>query len=227
MAQREAGRRRNEHLICFSPEADVVAAAAIGVVGVATLRHVKTRRELIVGGLPLLFAVHQLIEAFVWLGLRGDISSGLGDAARDVYVLISHVLLPAIVPIGFLLIEPLGPHRRRLIPFVALGLAVSGFFLWHVVQQPVTAAIHPHGIAYDVHAPYGYGVAIAYIIATCGPAILSSRRYLRWFGVVNLTAALLAAVAQKAAFASVWCLYAAIASVLIYEHFRRDRDTAI
>ena len=94
-------------------------------VGVATLRQVHTRRELIVGSLPMLFAVHQLIEAFVWLGLRGDIASGIGDAARDAYVLIAHVLLPALVPTGFLLIEPLERHRRRLITFVVLGLAVA------------------------------------------------------------------------------------------------------
>lgn len=194
-------------------------------VGVATLRQVHTRRELIVGSLPMLFAVHQLIEAFVWLGLRGDIASGIGDAARDAYVLIAHVLLPALVPIGFLLIEPLERHRRRLIPFVVLGLAVAGFFLWHALQDPITATAHDNDIGYDLHAPFGYGAAVAYVIATCGPALLSSRRYLRWFGAVNLSAACIAATVHEAVFASVWCLYAAIASVLIYEHFRRERST--
>jgi hypothetical protein len=57
--------------VCFSPQADFVAGAVVAGVGVETLRRVRTRRELIVGALPLLFGVHQLVEGFVWLGLRG------------------------------------------------------------------------------------------------------------------------------------------------------------
>jgi hypothetical protein len=68
--------------MCFSPEADFTAAAVVGVVGIETLRRVRTRRELLVGSLPLLFAMHQFTEGFVWLGLRGDVSSGVGNTAR-------------------------------------------------------------------------------------------------------------------------------------------------
>jgi hypothetical protein len=57
--------------MCFSPDADFTASAVVGGVGVATLRRVRGRRELIIGALPLLFALHQFTEGFVWLGLRG------------------------------------------------------------------------------------------------------------------------------------------------------------
>src|ERR1700756_1938659 len=89
--------------MCFSPQADFVAGAVIAGVGVETLRRVRARRELIVGALPLLFGVHQLVEGFVWFGLRGQISRGLGDAAKEVYILYAHAVLPAIVPLGFML----------------------------------------------------------------------------------------------------------------------------
>jgi hypothetical protein len=72
--------------MCFSPQADFTAGAVIAGVGVATLRRVRVRRELIVGALPLLFGIHQLVEGFVWLGLRGEVSSGLGDTAKQVYI---------------------------------------------------------------------------------------------------------------------------------------------
>ena len=61
--------------MCFSPQADFTAGAVLTVVGVETLRHVRVRRELIVGALPLLFGLHQLVEGFVWLGLRGQAKS--------------------------------------------------------------------------------------------------------------------------------------------------------
>jgi hypothetical protein len=210
--------------MCFSPEADFVAAAVVGTIGVATLRQVRTRRELIVGSLPLLFAFHQFVEAFVWLGLRGDVSAGVEKAATYVYVLYAFAVLPMIVPLGFFLLEPIDRHRRWLRPFVALGVGVGVFYLWHVIVDPLEAIAHPHGIEYVSGALGGYLAAVCYVIATCGPALLSSRRYLRWFGVVNVVAAGFAFAVHQVEFASIWCLYAALASLLILEHFRRERQ---
>ena len=69
--------------MCFSPQADFTAGAVVTLVGVETLRRVRVRRELIVGALPLLFGIHQLVEGFVWLGLRGEVSRGVGDTAKQ------------------------------------------------------------------------------------------------------------------------------------------------
>jgi hypothetical protein len=60
--------------MCFSPQADFAAGAVVTGMGVEALRRVRVRRELIVGALPLLFGIHQLVEGFVWLGLRGQVS---------------------------------------------------------------------------------------------------------------------------------------------------------
>lgn len=209
--------------MCFSPEADFAAAAVVGVIGVATLKHVRTRRELIVGALPLLFATHQALEGFVWLGLRGQVAAGLGDAARDAYVIYAFAILPMIVPVGFLLLEPIRRRREWLRPFVALGMAVGLSLLWYALRGSVQATAHRRGIAYDVDASHVYVLVVGYVIATCGPALLSSRPYLRWFGAVNLAAASIAATVYRVEFASVWCLYAALASLLLFEHFRRER----
>lgn len=175
--------------MCFSPEADFTAAAVVGVVGIETLRRVRTRRELIVGALPLLFA---------------------------------YAVLPVIVPIGLYLIEPSPRHRLWVLPFVALGMAVGGYLLWHVTQYPVSAQEHSSCIAYGTHTPLGTQAAVAYVIATCGPALLSSRRYLQWFGVANIVGVAIALSVREEAFASMWCIYAALVSVLILEHFRRQ-----
>ncbi len=209
--------------MCFSPQADFTAAAAVGVIGVATARRVRTRRELVVGALPALFALHQLVEGFVWLGLRGQVSSGLGDAATHAYVVYAYAVLPVIVPVGFLVLEPVRRHRRWLYPFVALGAGVGLFLLWQVTQYPILASEGAHCVLYETHGPDGDVLAILYVIATCGPALLSSRVYLRWFGLVNLAAAAIAASVQRVEFTSIWCLYAALASLLILEHFRRQR----
>ena len=96
--------------MCFSPQADFTAGAVITVVGIETLRRVRVRRELIVGALPLLLGIHQLVEGFVWLGLRGEVSPGLGDTAKQTYIIFAHAILPTLVAFGFTLLEP---DRRR------------------------------------------------------------------------------------------------------------------
>lgn len=209
--------------MCFSPEADFAAAAVIGAIGVVTLRQVRTRRELIVGALPLLFATHQLIEAFVWLGKSGQVAPGVANAAQEAYVVFAYALLPIIVPIGFLLIEPSRRHRRWLRPFVTLGAALGALLLWHVTQYPIHTTVHPLSITYDTHTPNWVVIGVVYMVATCGAPLLSSRPYLQWFGVINAVGAASAAMLHQLAFASVWCLYASIASLLILEHFRRQR----
>jgi hypothetical protein len=208
--------------MCLSPEVDFVAGAALGVVGVATLAAVRRPRDLLVAALPLGFGLHQFVEGFVWLGLRGQVSPGLGDAARDAYVVYAQAVLPMIVPLGFLLLEPSGRHRRRVWPFVLLGLAVGLFLLWQVTRWPIVADERAHCVAYTTHTPYAIPSATAYVLAVCAPALLSSRRYLRWFGVVNVVGLLFAATMQEEEFTSVWCLYAAVMSVLILVHFRRE-----
>jgi hypothetical protein len=111
--------------MCFSPQADFAAGAVVAGLGVETFRRVRTRRELIVGALPLLFGIHQLVEGFVWLGLRGQLSAALGDAAKEAYIVYAHAILPAIVPLGFMLIEPNLRRSRWMLPMACLGLLLA------------------------------------------------------------------------------------------------------
>jgi hypothetical protein len=210
--------------MCFSPDADYTAAVVVGAVGVQTLRRVRHRRELIVGALPLLFALHQFTEGFVWLGLRGEVSNGLRGTATETYVIYAYVVLPVIVPLGLYLIEPSRTHRRWVLPFVALGIVVAGYMLRQVTQYPIYAQEHASCIDYETNTPLGTQAAIAYVLATCAPALLSSRRYLQWFGLVNILGVAIAFSVREAEFTSVWCVYAALVSVLILEHFRRQRQ---
>jgi hypothetical protein len=209
--------------VCFSPEADFTAGAVVAGVGVETLRRVRAPRELIVGALPLLFGIHQLIEGFVWLGLRGEVSQGLGDAAKEAYIVYAHAVLPAIVPLGFMLLEPDRRRRRRLRPFAGVGLLLGAYLLWQVTAYPVGAQQAPHCIVYTTHTPNDVAVTVFYVLVTCGPALLSSRQYLRWFGLVSLIGVIVTAIVRADDVTSLWCLYAAMISVLIFEHFRRQR----
>ena len=209
--------------MCFSYEADLVAAAVVAPLGVATLLQIRHRSELLIGALPLLFAAHQLVEAFVWLGLDGRVSDGVADAAARIYLIFAQAVLPVLVPVGMYFLEPVHRRRRLILPFVIVGLVVGAYLFVASGLRPIGVREADHLVDYSTTVGIGSGVAIGYVAATCVPALLQSERYLREFGVVNLLGVALAGSLASASFASVWCVYAALASMLILLHFRRQR----
>ena len=209
--------------MCFSPEADFGGGAVIAGIGIATLSRVRVRRELIVGALPLLFGLHQIVEGFVWLSLDGHVSRGLGNAAKEAYIVFAHAALPIIVPIGFRLIEPNRRRARWMWPLVGLGLIMGLYLLWQVTFYPVGASEDFHCIDYTTRTPNSALIGLLYVAATCGPALMSSRGYLRWFGVISVIGVIAAAIVRVDELTSLWCVYVALVSVLIFVHFRHQR----
>src|ERR1700691_664206 len=107
--------------MCFSATANFVGSGVLGAVGVVTLTRVKHRREVLFAALPVLFAVHQFIEGFVWLGLDGTLSPAVTHDMAEAYMLYAQGILPLLLPLSVLLFEPRGKGRKRIWPFLVLG----------------------------------------------------------------------------------------------------------
>jgi hypothetical protein len=212
--------------MCFSPEASFIAAGALAPVGVVALRSVQRREQLILGALPLLFAGHQAVEGVVWLGLGGRLSHGVLEATIRVYLTFAQVVLPVLVPVGVLTFEHDSGRRRWLLGPVAVGAAVSARLLWVITAHPVGAHVLGDSIVYDTDVHFGFVVAAGYVVATCGPALLSSSWLLRAFGVASLAGLTLAAFVKYSAVTSVWCFYAALVSGFILLALRSPRPFA-
>jgi hypothetical protein len=206
--------------MCFSAEADFAVAAAVAPVGVATVRAAARPQELLLAALPLLLALHQLTEGVVWLGLQGDAPGGLRDAATRAYLAFAQVVLPVIVPLGILLIEPDRRRRAWMSALLVGGAVVAARFAWILTSNPVGARALDHVIVYDTDWQFGYVTAAGYVLVTCGPALLASSRLLRCFGAANLAGLLLASGVRYSAVTSIWCVDAALISVLVLLHFR-------
>ncbi len=208
--------------MCFSLEADVVAGVVLLPIAALSLREVRCRRELPFALLPLLFAVHQFIEAFVWAGADGTVSAGVQHVAALAYVLIAFPLLPVLLPIAVLLLEPRG-YRLRVAPFVALGLGVAAYLTWAVLRGPLRIVVHPHALEYRVGLDRSTVVVGLYVVAVIGPSVLSGYRSIVAFGWLNLLGLSVVAVIYQEAFASLWCVFAALVSVLVLVHLYRRR----
>lgn len=203
-------------------EADLVAGAVLLPIGVLSLRHVRAPREVPLASLPLLLGVHQLVEALVWAGVDGSVSPDLAHVAALVYVAIALPLLPTLFPIAVWLIET--PSRRRwVLPFLLIGLVVSAYMGLRLWQNGLDVAVHDYGLEYRVGLGFNELWSGAYIVATMGACLVSSHRTIVAFGVLNLIGLTVVGLVYAQAFASLWCIYAALVSVLILVHMvRRD-----
>lgn len=211
--------------MCFSAEADLVAGTVVGVIGVAALREVEHPRDLPLASLPLLLAAHQLTEAVVWRSLAGQTSPSSGEVAAWIYLVFAFCLLPVLVPVAVMVVEPELRRKRVMAVCAALGTAVAVMYLEAIVQGPVGAKIDGNHIAYLVSVRNVFVVDSAYVLVACTAWLLSSHRRLVAFGVVNVAAVTTLYWLTETGRTSLWCVWAAVTSVLILVHLRESRGS--
>ena len=205
--------------MCFSAAVNFVGSGVLGSIGVVTLTKVKHKRELLFASLPLLFAVHQFIEGFVWLGLDGTLSPAVAHDMGAAFMLYAQGLLPFLLPLSVLLFEPNVKSRRRMLPFLAIGGATTLYILWALTAYSLQVFIRGHSIVYINPATNNAAVAVVYVVATCGSLFFSKITDMIVFGAANLVILLVVMAVKEYAFTSLWCAYAAVASVIILAYF--------
>jgi hypothetical protein len=210
--------------VCFSATANFVGSGVLGAVGVVTLTKVKHRRELLFAALPVLFAVHQFIEGFVWLGLDGILSPVVAHDMGAAFMLYAQGLLPFLLPLSVLLFEPDVKNRRRMLPFLVLGAATALYILWALTAYPTAVYVRANSIVYINQATNNIAVALLYVIATCGSLFFSKIQMMVIFGAANLAILLVVMELKRYAFTSLWCAYAAVVSVIILAYFWRSTE---
>jgi hypothetical protein len=210
--------------MCFSATANFVGSGVLGVVGAVTLTKVKHRRELLFASLPVLFAIHQFIEGFVWLGLDGFLSPAVTHDMGAAFMLYAQGLLPFLLPLSVLLFEPTAKSRRRMLPLLALGTGTTLYILWALTAFPTQVYVRGDSIVYINQATNNLTVAVLYVIATCGSLFLSKIKMMVAFGAANLVILLAVMAFKRYAFTSLWCAYAAIVSVIILWYFWKSSE---
>jgi len=208
--------------VCFSAAANFIGSGALAAIGVVTLTKVKHRRELLFAALPTLFAIHQFIEGFVWLGLDGILSPAVAHDMGAAFMLYAQGLLPFLLPLSVLLFESDAKSRRRMLPFVVLGGATTLYILWALTAYPLQVYVRGNSIVYINQATNNTAVALLYVIVTCGSLFFSKVRAMIIFGAVNLMILLIVMEFKRYAFTSLWCAYAAVASLIILVYFWRS-----
>ncbi|MDT0202934.1 DUF6629 family protein [Nocardioides sp. AE5] len=208
--------------MCFSPEMDIAAGLLVTGIGIEGLRHVTSRRQLPLASLPIVFGVHQLTEVPVWWHLQGKVGQCTGDTAAYVYALIAVILVPILVPVAFAALR-LGRSRGLDLAFVVAGLAAAWMLFGILGTEAPGRRIDGHQITWFAGQHIGDHILPVYAIACLGPALLARSRPLQLFGVLNLVVVAALAALNQGGVVSLWCVWAAITSVLVNLHLRGVR----
>jgi hypothetical protein len=106
-----------------------------------------------------------------------------------------------------------------MIPFAILGGLTTLYMLWGLTAYPLQVFVRGNSIVYINPATNNTTLAIFYVIATCGSLFFSKVRAMVLFGAANLVILLAVMAVKRYAFTSLWCAYAAIASIIILVYF--------
>ena len=112
-----------------------------------------------------------------------------------------------------------------MLPFLVLGGGTTLYILWALTAYPLQVYVRGNSIVYINQATNNTAVAVLYVIATCGSLFFSKVRAMVVFGAANLAILLIVMAFKRYAFTSLWCAYAAIASVIILDYFWRSSGT--
>jgi hypothetical protein len=165
--------------------------------------------------IPLIFAGQQAIEGGVWLGLdQAPEPVWIGLLANS-FMVFALVVWPVWAPFSVSLVE--GDHRRRLAIAVilALSLPLAYVGLRNIWMQPYDVCVLESRLSYSSGLLYSPFEMALYVLCTCGPFLLSSSRALRSFGAILVAGLIISTSLYLLAFISVWCFFAAIASLTI------------
>lgn len=205
--------------MCFGPVASFTSGAVLTVAGAATLKSVRSKKEILIASFPLLFAAQQFVEGFIWLAIRDEAWKDLQHGLTLAFLFFAYLFWPIFSPLSVYALETEKKHKRALLILFVLGLATSGYLLWMTLTYPPTVTVYGHSLRYQTHDRPN-ALLLLYLGATFVPYLISTFRSLVFLGVLNIIFCGITIYFHAKNFDSVWCYFAALLSVGIYFFLR-------
>lgn len=205
--------------MCFSAPVSFVTSGFLTAAAVYSIKEVilgKNRSFLAIAIIPLLFAIQQLIEGWIWVLLESRESYSYLTTLAHLYVLFAYSLWPFFIPFSLVWFD----RSRR---FLFLILSITGFVYGavtyiYLLMHPsfVQARIVDNSICYLGACGMSLNLGVlGYLFLTVGALLLASWNQLKMLGVLALLSAVLSYSLYNLTFASTWCFFAAILSLYV------------
>lgn len=203
--------------MCFSTSASFGAGVVLSVIGVASIKKAQTSSQIIFACIPLIFAVQQITEGFLWISLSNPAYAFLQQGTTYTFLFLAQVVWPVWVPFAILKLERKERRSRAEIILVGIGALVSLYLAYCLLSFPVEAKILGYHISYKqnypaVISPY---CGLLYIIATIVPPFFSRIRRMWMLGTTVLISYIITTIFYTGYIVSVWCFFASIISIAV------------
>lgn len=206
--------------MCFSASASFVSATCIAGLGVMAHKRVRHPRERPLAWIPILFAVQQLIEGFIWLLVTHQSNAIPLSWLLGLFLFFAWVVWPIWVPWASLKVETNERKRGLFKGLLCLGVFLAVVSLVQLFfAHPVVTGVHNH-LVYKLtqmpHWPFfQLALQVMYVLVTLVPLLMSSVRGLIGLGATNFFALLISFLFFEEALPSIWCFFAALLSLQI------------
>jgi hypothetical protein len=205
--------------MCFCSTASFGASALLAVSGIISLK-VATKKQRLFAAIPLLFALQQSFEGFVWLSFVYSMLEPYRMIVSYGFLLFAFVIWPFWVPLSIATMEKgmVETWKERLLQnFVGAGCLMGlllGLSLFFYSMAPTIVENH---ILYSFDMPIAMqalsAVVILYVAITLLPFFFSHMRYMKIGGVALFISYLVSHYFYYAVSTSVWCFFAAVLSM--------------
>jgi hypothetical protein len=204
--------------MCFSASASFGAGVVLSVIGVASIKKAKDPAQIVFASIPLLFAMQQTTEGFLWLALTDPAFASLQQVATYNFLFFAQVVWPVWVPFAILKFELKERRRKAELFLVGIGLIVSLYLGYCLMTYHVEAKIIGYHIKYQQDYPSGIGryCGLLYFIATIAPPFFSRVKRMWLLGMAILISYVITAILYTDYVLSVWCFFASILSIAVY-----------
>jgi hypothetical protein len=213
--------------MCFSAGASFSASAVLAVTGLLILRKVENKSQYLFTSIPLVFALQQFIEGFVWLSLSNTDFAFLHSITVNLFIIFAQILWPVLLPLSVLLMEQKPIKKRILVVLTIWGAVISSVLTYYLITYIPIAKIDCYHIQYLLIGPmheYWFR-GLFYFIPTVIPLFISSMKKLWIFGIAIVIAYIVTQVFYLKYALSVWCFFAAILSMIIYYVMNKISDS--
>lgn len=199
--------------MCFSASASFTAACFLGGIGYFTLKESRPRERLL-ASIPSLFAVQQFSEGILWLELGHQIPHpNLFFLAQSFFLIFAFLFWPIWIPLSLIRLETISWRFYAIAGTFICGVLLAGWNLSYAFHQEVSVQFVNHSIQYQGDIP---SQRLLYPFIVIFPCLISSYPRIWIFGVLVGVSYLIANYYYMTTFVSVWCFFAAIASVALY-----------
>jgi hypothetical protein len=204
--------------MCFSAEASFAGGVIISAIGVGTIREVHKPSQLVFACIPLFFGVQQIVEGCLWLTLPDIDYLNIQKVTTYLFLVLAQVLWPTLIPVSVILMEESGRRKRWMLIFLALGLALSLYYVLCLVFFNVTPEIKGYHILYTTTFPDLFAIPafIVYLVVTITPLFVSSIKRTHLMGMLMFFSCVITAIFFTQYLISVWCFFAALISGVIF-----------